>query len=173
MMDWLEDRDDLTWQRKRLCDLIESTPWLTWLLLTKRIENACHLVPTTWFSEGSPKNVWYGVTAEDQKTYNERVPILLSLRRHLDARRLFVSIEPQLEPVHLLETKPFPDWVIVGGESGAGCRPFNPDWARSLRDQCRQHGISFFMKQLGGFPDKQDDIRNFPKDLQIQEFPTK
>jgi protein gp37 len=41
------------------------------------------------------------------------------------------------------------DWVIVGGESGPGARPMHPDWARSLRDQCKAAGVAYFFKQWG------------------------
>lgn len=63
------------------------------------------------------------------------------------------------------------DWLIVGGESGPGCRPMNIKWARDIRDDCKQFGVAFFMKQLGGHPDRQEDIDQFPEDLRIQEFP--
>lgn len=55
-------------------------------------------------------------------------------------------------------------WVIVGGESGHGKRPFNPDWARAIRDQCAAAGVPFFMKQW-------DKVKPIPDDLMIREFP--
>lgn len=170
MADWLEDRPDLIEPRKRLCALIEATPWLTWLMLTKRIENTCRLVPTSWFSEGSPRNVWYGVTAENQNRYDERIDTLISLRRELGAKKVWLSVEPQVGEIDLRGKKT--DWVIVGGESGAGCRPFNVEWARNLMSQCAEMDIPFFMKQLGGHPNKRDDITHFPMDLQVREFPS-
>lgn len=57
------------------------------------------------------------------------------------------------------------------GESGPGCRPFDVEWARSDLAFCRAHGIKFFMKQLGGWPDKRERLENFPEDLRIREFP--
>ncbi len=63
------------------------------------------------------------------------------------------------------------DWVIVGGESGPGCRPMEIEWARDLRTQCREINIPFFMKQLGGHPDKKHDLADFPEDLRVREFP--
>lgn len=65
------------------------------------------------------------------------------------------------------------DWVIVGGESGSGCRPMELAWARSVRDQCRDARVAFFMKQLGGWPNKRDDVADLPMDLQIRETPTR
>lgn len=59
-------------------------------------------------------------------------------------------------------------WVICGGESGSGCRPFDLDWARSLRDQCKDSGVAYFMKQMGGIRKPFPEI---PDDLMIREFP--
>lgn len=112
-------------------------------------------------------NVWLGVSVEDQQRADERVPWLLKT----PAAVRFVSAEPLLGPVDLRTyTEPcsyycdhggmYPeghhparsklDWVIVGGESGAGARPMRPYWARSLRDQCQAAGVPFFFKQWGG-----------------------
>lgn len=69
------------------------------------------------------------------------------------------------------------DWVIVGGESGGGSRPFDPDWARAVRDQCRQAGVAFFFKQTGAAPagltvrGKGGDEADIPADLMVREFP--
>ena len=129
-------------------------------------------------------NVWLGVSAEDQRRADERIPDLLAT---LAAVR-FVSAEPLLGPIdfnridvatwldsyakaprersehdpdmrwpllapfeHMASgyTSPGLDWVIVGGESGAGARPMHPDWARSIRDQCAAAGVPFFFKQWG------------------------
>ncbi len=95
-------------------------------------------------------NVWLGVTAEDQQRADERVPLLLQA----PAAVRFVSVEPQLGRV-VLDNYLRPifaspnrlDWVICGAESGPGARPFNLDWARSLRDQCGVAGVAFFGKQ--------------------------
>lgn len=119
-------------------------------------------------------NVWLGVTAENQETADERIPILLKI----PAAVRFVSVEPMLGPIDLMSVRfdrhtrmnvlegcgtslkshcqAMPnvfckklDWVICGGESGPGARPMHPDWARSLRDQCRDAVIPFFFKQWG------------------------
>ena len=99
-------------------------------------------------------NVWLGVSVEDQKSANARIPHLLST----PAAVRFISAEPLLGPVDL-KAVPIPaddgydgatlDWVIVGGESGKGARPMHPDWARSLRDQCGRENVPFFFKQWG------------------------
>jgi protein gp37 len=63
------------------------------------------------------------------------------------------------------------DWVIVGGESGPGCRPMALEWARDVRDQCRAAEVPFFMKQLGGWPDKREQLEDLPEDLRVRETP--
>jgi protein gp37 len=99
-------------------------------------------------------NVWLGVSAENQKAADERMPLLL----RTPAAVWFVSMEPLLGPVTLrfpwlfngrVTNHPVLDWLIVGGESGPGARPMHPDWARSLRDQCQAAGVPFFFKQWG------------------------
>lgn len=169
MADVFEDRRDLDEQRAALWFLIERTPWLKWLLLTKRPESAIPLTPTGWRSEGSPQNVWYGTTAENQKRFDERIGKLAQLRRELDAHVLFLSVEPMLEPIGTTGLGRV-DWVICGGESGAKHRPFEWDWARDLRDQCRAAGIAFWMKQGGGIHPPHE-IQDLPEDLRIRELP--
>ena len=94
-------------------------------------------------------NVWLGVSAEDQKRYDERVFEL----NHTPAAVRFVSAEPLLGPIETGLKRgqgfaPGIDWIIVGGESGPNARPMHPDWARSIRDQC-DAGAAFFYKQHG------------------------
>lgn len=110
-------------------------------------------------------NVWLGVSVEDQKRADERIPDLLAT----PAAIRFLSCEPLLGPVDLtclrddgetfidaLSRNPGMtdaqgpvDWVIAGGESGPKSRPMHPDWARGLRDQCAAAGVPFFFKQWG------------------------
>lgn len=137
MADVFEDRDDLVVHRSRLVELISQTQWLDWLLLTKRPLNIDRLM------EDRPPNVWLGTTAEDQKHWNERVPVLMSL----SARVRFVSAEPLLGPITMTGNRP--DWLIVGGESGTRARPMSDDWVQSLLSQC-DHRTAFFFKQWGG-----------------------
>ena len=106
-------------------------------------------------------NVWLGVSAEDQKRADERLPFLCDT---LAAVR-FVSAEPLLGPINLdryippvAKRGPL-DWVIVGGESGAAARPMHPQWARDLRDQCRAAGVAFHFKQWGEYISCQLDRR--------------
>lgn len=114
-------------------------------------------------------NIWLGVSVEDQKAADERIPLLLQV----PAAVRFLSCEPLLGPLDLMQDQlrrkdgsyPFPyladkyrtkwlhniDWVICGGESGHGARPLHPDWVRSLRDQCKKAGAAFFLKQWGEY----------------------
>jgi protein gp37 len=107
-----------------------------------------------------PKNVWLGVSCEDQRRADERVPVLLDT----PAAVRFVSAEPLLGPVDFVVPYaganvdalrgaapgiPKLDWVIVGGESGRDARPMHPDWVRRIRDNCAAAGVPFFFKQWG------------------------
>lgn len=146
MADVFEDRSDLLDERSRLFDLIDETPALDWLLLTKRPENIAQLMPTYWGGKVWP-NVWLGTTVENQKYADERIPRLLEV----DCVVRFLSAEPLLGPLELtpdvlLEL----DWIIAGGESGPKNREPEADWFRSLRDQCQAAGVYFHFKQWGG-----------------------
>ncbi len=96
-------------------------------------------------------NVLLGVSAEDQKTADERIPILLKT----PAAKLWLSVEPMLGHIdtyrsHDLSTScNVVEWIVCGGESGKNARPMHPEWARSLRDQCQRSGTPFFFKQWG------------------------
>ena len=94
-------------------------------------------------------NVWLGVSAEDQATADERIPILLAA----PAAVRWLSAEPLLGPMQIDEYLAGPaglDWVVAGGESGSRARPMEAAWARSLRNQCLCTEVSFFFKQWGG-----------------------
>lgn len=126
-----------------------------------------------WWPNVLP-NVWLGVSVENQRMFDQRVPLLLDT----PAAVRFLSCEPLLGPIELhadmwpaCSDQPTDiHWVIVGGESGPKHRPFDPDWARSLRDECRAAGVPFFMKQLGGArPGSR--LEDLPEDLRIREFP--
>jgi protein gp37 len=132
----LEWRDDL-WK------LIEATPHLDWLLLTKRPQNVPRFVPGWMEAHSWPLNVWLGTTAENQAEADRRTAHLARIPaqvRFLSCEPLLGRITPNLDGIH---------WVIVGGESGPGARPMHPDWARFLRDQCQAADVAFFFKQWG------------------------
>jgi protein gp37 len=144
MADVFEPRAELDHWRDRLWSVIEKTPNLDWLLLTKRPGHIKHVYP--WATE--PRhNVWLGTTAENQRWADRRVERLLVV----DARVRFLSCEPLLSAIDLtrwLKQRQI-SWVIAGGESGREARPTHPSWIRSLRDQCRAHDVPFHFKQWG------------------------
>jgi len=160
MADVWEDHPAWETERPKLWALIEATPNLDWLLLTKRPENIRRFAPEAWyFGSGFPSNVWLGATVESQD-YVDRIHDLLFAR----ARVHFVSCEPLLGPLRLDDIhvrggnysalRVYPkhlDLVIAGGESGHGARPSHPDWFRSLRDQCVRAGVAFHFKQWGAW----------------------
>lgn len=142
MADVFEDRRDLDHARSRLWALIETTPNLDWLLLTKRPEmvNALGVWGKNW-----PRNVWLGTTVENQKYAEERLPELAAI----PAAVRFISAEPLLGPLDLDKWINTIDWVITGGESGAKARPSSPTWFRDLMNQCMAADVSFHFKQWG------------------------
>lgn len=160
--------------RDDLWHLIDQTPNLDWLLLTKRPQNIAKMLPTPaigakpW-GTGWP-NVWLGTTAENQEEADRRIPHLLAV----PAAIRFLSCEPLLGLIDLRamdidgDTELLPlgagwlgrlepgeqeeariNWIIAGGESGPGARPMHPDWARALRNQCADAMVPFFFKQWG------------------------
>ena len=179
LADVFEDRAELEPWRLDLLKLIEQTQSLDWLLLTKRPENVMRMIELAQDQAGAVPNalvwllrmahVWIGTSVENQEQAEKRIPHLLQIPTMVR----FVSMEPLLEPVNLRfdDVSVMPDWVIVGGESGAKARPMQIEWARDIRLQCKITGVPFFMKQLGGHPDKRERIEEWPKDLQIREFP--
>lgn len=166
MADVFEDRRDLDGWRQELWQLIGLTPNLDWLLLTKRPENFQRMLPPSWLKEPMG-NVWLGVTAENQRRADERIPLLLQTPAVVH----WVSAEPLLGPLNLSRFKDGIDWIIVGGESGPGYRKMELGWAVDVLSQSRAYGFAFFMKQLGGHPDKKKDPEDWPDALAVQEFP--
>jgi protein gp37 len=180
MADVFEDHPDVTEWRARLWELISGTDWLDWLLLTKRPENMRAMLPAAWL-EQPRANVWLGASAENQEYFDKRIDVLLST----PAAVHFLSCEPLIGPIDMRGYRP--SWVIVGGESGAGARAMETDWARSLVYQCQAKGVPVFMKQMGSAwardqhyagksvaqhgDTKGHDIQYWPSDLRVREFP--
>lgn len=168
---FIEDADQ--W-REEAWDVMRKANQHTYLLLTKRPENIVDRLPDDWGNGWD--NVWLGVTAENQKEANKRIPILL----RLSAYRKFISAEPLLSSL-CLERMPDPymryggtdweytcledgedqclwspdnkrplgkvDWVICGAESGPNRRETKIEWVRDLKNQCLSAGIPFMYKQ--------------------------
>lgn len=152
--DWLGD----------LFRLIVATPYLDWLLLTKRPENVNLKVMFNAPGSELPGNVWIGTSVENQAQADKRIPELLEI----PARVHFLSMEPLLGPVDLKPVMGIRevggidryehiyadwiwhlDWIIVGGESGPNARPMHPKWVISIQKQCAESGTPFFFKQWG------------------------
>jgi protein gp37 len=173
MGDILEERTDLNPHRERLWSLITETPWLEWLLLTKRPAGYRRLVPATILAL---PNVWPGATVE-HGDYTWRLDHLAALPA---AGPRWVSYEPALGPVDFTPWLPTVSWIIVGGESGSQARPFDLDWARQTITQCQIAGVAPFVKQMGVRSMENDtrfpvsdihDMTQWPEDLRVREYP--
>lgn len=147
MADVFEDRADLGERRARLFRLIGATPFLDWLLLTKRPENVFDMTAWHW-SDGWPDNVFMGTTVESPEYYS-RIDAL----REIPAKSRFLSMEPLLEACDNIPLDGI-HAVIVGGESGAIVRPMLEAWVQSILCQCLQTGTMFHFKQWGGLQKK-------------------
>ena len=131
---------------RRVLFTCRSTAQHTYQVLTKRHERLAALADgLDW-----PPNVWVGVSVENQRWADARIPALLTVP--VSVR--FISAEPLLKPVVLAPYLDRLQWVIVGGESGPKARPMDAAWARSIRDECAQAGVAFFFKQWGGLTPK-------------------
>jgi protein gp37 len=134
-------------QRRRLWELIENTPNLDWLLLTKRPQNVRRIAP---WGEHWPANVWLGTSVENQILAEKRLPFLLKS----PATVRFLSCEPLLGSLDLRQWFNRDgfysiDWIIAGGESGGASRPMHPDWITNLLHQCNNFNVPFHFKQWG------------------------
>jgi protein gp37 len=199
--------------REWLFEVIEETPHLDWLLLTKRIGNATKMMPERWLKDPRP-NVWLGATVVNQEEADRDIPKLLDV----PATLRFLSCEPLLGPVdledipnqnmlaegqgHLNVLRQYAwectgadycdtcsigagiDWVIVGGESGHGARPFTLGWGKYIVRQCRAARVPVFIKQVGANPVNREGARcphirdrkgkvmeEWPEELRVREFP--
>lgn len=159
----------------RVFAVMALCPEMDFLCLTKRADRMAE-----YFSAVPPTWIWLGVSVEDQKRADERIPHL----RRTPAAVRFLSVEPMLEEIDITPhifcvecaegrtdqthhrgdpcTRQGINWVICGGESGAHARPFDLAWARSLRDQCKAAGVKYFMKQLGSNPMVSTDLLVYP-----------
>lgn len=162
LADVFDNEIDPFWRRD-LWDLIEQTPHLSWMLVTKRVGNVLGMMPSEWVSSGFPDHVRILITVCNQEEAERDVHKVLAL-----PCKNGISYEPALGPVDWLAKAwwlgkimpPFThgrrfagiEWIIVGGESGSKARQFNLDWARSTVEQCKVAGVPVFVKQLGSNP---------------------
>lgn len=142
-----------------LFDAMVAAPMQTFQVLTKRAERMCH-VTTAWLAarglDEVPAHIWMMVSVENQARADERIHWLLRTRAAVHG----LSCEPLLGPIDLKlngenygrdDLNEMVNWVIVGGESGPHARPMHPDWARSIRDQCKEARVPFLFKQWGEY----------------------
>ena len=125
---------------QRVFGVMNEAHWHNFQILTKRADR---LLEVESKLEWGP-NIWMGVSVES-KDYTHRIAEL----RETGAQIKFLSLEPLLGPLKKLNLRGI-DWVIVGGESGPGARPMDPDWVLDIRDQCNKKEVPFFFKQWGG-----------------------
>ena len=162
--------------RERLWEVVRRTQNLDWIMLTKRIVNASKMLPRDW-GTGYP-NVWLIVSIGQSALRRDLLKLLA-----IPALVHGASIEPQLEPVRLGEFARKLQWVIVGGESGVGARPFNVEWARALVEECCDAGTPIFVQKLGckvfqagKHVQLKDyagaDWNEWPRDLRVRRFPS-
>ncbi|MFC1597206.1 DUF5131 family protein [Planctomycetota bacterium] len=149
MSDALCPEFDFDYLKAEIIDVVASVPGQRhcWPWLTKRPKRMAQF--SRWLSRKRipwPSNLWAGTSVTNQKTTG-RIDHLLKVGDNQTIR--FVSAEPQWEPVDLTEWLPHLDWVIQGGESGRGAKPFDNAWADDVMQQCREYGVPYFLKQLG------------------------
>lgn len=172
---------------EQICGVMVEEDRHTFQVLTKRSDRLSQFLNKSIFRYGQCDNIWWGVSVENRKHGLPRIDHL----RLADAVNKFLSIEPLLEDLGTIDLSGIA-WVIVGGESGPGARPFHLDWAYSLKQQCKDAGVAFFMKQVGASPEaeindeefghmervaldyrdkKGGDWSEWPEDLRVREFP--
>jgi protein gp37 len=139
MSDLFHDDVPLSYLRT-VFQVMAQASWHTFQVLTKRSERLSEIAGSICW----PANVWIGVSVESE-FYSYRIDHL----RGVPAAVRFLSVEPLLGPINSLSLANI-DWVIVGGESGPHARPVDPEWVRSIRNDCISAGVPFFFKQWGG-----------------------
>ena len=173
---------DSLWFDDIMCafDVFAQRQDVIWQVLTKRHERMYEEV-YRWCRNNNvdamPANVWFGVSAENQKRADERIPLLLKT----PAAVRFVSVEPMLGPIRMGNVRGLNKagslgreildgfWVICGAESGPNRRPFDVQWAVDLYEQCREAGVPFFYKQ--GSHVRPGQNHELPGHGVVQEWP--
>lgn len=150
-------------------DTMFDTERHTYQILTKRPERMLDFIK--WMNEKQNRgtdynNVWLGVSVENQQTVDERIPFLLQT----PAVVRWLSVEPMLEKIKLYDVYKI-NWVVVGCESGHNRRECKLEWVENIVEQCKQGNIPIFVKQLQINGKVVKDINQFPKHLQIRQYP--
>ena len=162
MCDWLDDQVPAEWLSDLLFE-IARTPYIDWLMLTKRPENfgvrmmdvyrkrETHGTAWHWLNGEYPENVWFGVTAENQKMWDKRVEAM----REIPARVKWVSAEPMVEKITPgLKDFETVKWVVAGGENGPKARRCDSRWILGMSETCMTAFVPFFFKQWGENADR-------------------
>jgi protein gp37 len=130
----------------KIFDVMNRAHWHTFQVLTKRPERLAQMADRINWTD----NIWMGVTVESND-YVDRVNYL----RNLNIKVKFLSVEPLIDSVDTMDYTGI-DWVIVGGESGYGCREIKKEWVLEVKDKCEKDNIPFFFKQWGGVNKKKN-----------------
>jgi len=173
LADVFDNEVDELWRRD-LFHLIEVTPYLTWLLLTKRVGNVIRMTDPARGHHALPRNCAVGATMVTQEEYDRDRMKLWEVKQRLAPAFTFGSFEPLLGPIALDAYAP--DWIITGGETAQGshkAREADPSWFRALRDQAELLQRSFFMKQMTRKAPIPADllVRQWPSRMQAHEDP--
>ncbi len=133
------------WYIEQVVRVMQMADWHTYQVLTKRADRMGDMLKTRLGFAAQLAHIWWGVSVEDLKYGVPRIALL----QDAPAAMRFLSIEPLLEDLGQIDLSGI-DWVIVGGESGAGARPMLQQWIVRIREQCREANVPFFFKQWGG-----------------------
>lgn len=128
----------------RVFDTMEQANWHTFQLLSKRSSLMRDYMRCRYAERAPPAHIWVGVSVED-----DRAKVRIRHLQGAPAAVRFLSVEPLVGPVGKIDLGGI-HWVIAGGESGPRARPMHIDWAREVRDQCKEQEVAFFFKQWGG-----------------------
>lgn len=129
----------------QVCRVMLAANWHTYQILTKRADRMSRLLRTKLKTAAAASHVWWGVSVENRQQGLPRIDLL----RAAKPKVAFLSVEPLLEDLGRFSLADI-HWVIVGGESGAGARPLEQSWVRSIQRLCQKDAVPFFFKQWGG-----------------------
>lgn len=149
---------------RRVWSVVRACPQHTFMLLTKRPERLADLKRAGY---NRPCNLWLGVTVENQETI-----IRVSELAMAGEAKKFISFEPLLERIEVFISKiRLVDWVIVGCETGPGCRPCKLEWIEEIIERCDWYAMPIFVKQLDIDGRISKDMSEWPEWAQRREFP--
>lgn len=130
---------------ENVLNVMAKANWHIYQVLTKRSERLRDMLRTKLAFAAQLDHIWWGVSVENRKHGIPRISHLQSASPSM----AFLSIEPLLEDLGQVDFTGI-NWVIVGGESGAGARPMEKSWVLNIQRQCKTVKIPFFFKQWGG-----------------------